>query len=735
MNRAVPCQYCGALIPSGAGTCIICGAEHGHEPAISLSKSDSEKNWDTKKVGTSKAMRRPARRLVAFAMAIVILLAISGGGVAFYGYISYLGIVSAYTSSGAVMFHSDGMLQIYFPALGEPRVIADVSHAMQRGHAPLKADNSADLRFVAYLNKQNLNQNLEWEGNLYLLDLPVLSMGDDERVGGVHLAGNVVYFRFLNSGDRLLLLTSAGDLYLYDYSALKEPFRVLGPEALRNIARVQTRLLDSDVRGIGMVDGRYLLYYKGQSANIQTWEQNLNSETGDPFDLYLINLENESAAPAMVGQDIYRVKDNTGEFERIVFTRRTRMPPLAEYSVYVFHRGSGQSERIADGVRHVVDASAAQSAVLALMPSEETLSFRDLINDDLHESDFAMRMPHWEDYIPEGIDIEDLDYDERDQLFIAFDKDFILYEQMRARETMRPSLREHLREFMLRNDLSFNLELIGPDGSLRISDRIYNRGDDLPALAWGNIESGDILYVRGEREALRQIVMSELTHEQVLELTESKLGVMRHLTEHMPEIFWHTRIGGDSRELFMESGARQIARFLMAGDGIYFSVLQSYRAELGTLYYTFAAGNGAVLYLDEDVAGYIGLSGPQGEWFVYRMVTFGVPYSHDILLSTRGSPVLIATGVCPYSPVKLLGDNAQIIAFFRTDESGGNPGLYIYANGHERFIARDISYLHLYSNNLIYLTRQQGRNMVLYIYQAGQITLLGDRVADAVFFS
>ena len=738
MARNTPCSYCGALVPFGSHVCIICGAGRGHKPAVPSVKSGPEKTWDFKNSGTAGDMRRPWRRLTAFLMAAVMLLVLSGGGVAFHEYTSYLQIVSTYTSSEAILFTSEDSLYIYFPALGEPRAIAEVSSAMRLGRSPLTADASADQRFVAYLNSRSISPNHEWMGDLYLLDLASLSAVGDESAGGLHLASNVVYFRFLPGSDRLLLLTSGGDLYLYDYSALKEPFRVLGPEALRGVTAVQIRHLDRDVRGIGSVSGRYLLYYKGESANTLTWQESVNSDIGNPFDLYIINLENELATPIQIAQRVHRVHDSTGEFERIIFTQRTRPMPQVSHDVHVFHRSSGESELLASGVRHVVDTSAALAAALVLLPSDETLSFRDIINDDLHDSDFAMSMPHWQDYIPpppeDDENFEGYTEEQLEEFFLEFDRDFALYEQMLAREWMRRSLRDDLRSAMQRSNLSFTLEYVTSADSLRIADRIYNRGEDISALVWGDIESGDVLFVRGERESLRQITMSELTHEQVLYLTENELDIARHLTEHMPEILWHTQIGGEARELFIESGTRQISRFLMVGGGVYFSVMHGYMSPLGALYFTDLTGSGSVLYLDEYVVGYIGIAGTRGESLVYRRVTFGNIYSHDIMIATNGGAVMAVTLACPDTPILLLGDNDDIIAFNRTSQSGESSGTYIFTNGQERFISYSISDMTLHSSGLIYFIRY-GRVSGLYVYRAGETTRLEGNIVDAVFLS
>ena len=736
MARNTPCSYCGALVPFGVHVCIICGARRGQEPAISSIKSGFEKAWDSKHVSTPKVMRRPARRMAAFLMAIAVLLVLSGGGVAFREYTAYLQIVSTYTSSEAVLFTGEDNLYIYFPALGYPRAVTEATSAMQLGRAPLAVDSSADRRFVAYLSSRAISPNREWMGDLHLLDLASLSAAGDEFAGGLHLASNVVYFRFLSVGDRLLVLTSGGDLYLYDYSALKEPFRVLGPEALRGVTAMQIRRLDSGVRGIASVSGRYLLYYKGEGANTLTWEQSLEGSAAIPFDLYIINLDNELAPPIESARGIHRMYDNFGEFERFIFTRHVRTSPQVTFDVFVFHRNTGESELLAAGVRHVVDTNAVNSAALVFIPSDETISFRDIINDDLQESDFAMSMPHWQDYIPpppvEDEYFEGYTEEQLEEFFLDFDRDFALYEQMLAREWMRRALRDDLRGAMQRTNLSFTLEYVSSAGSFRIADRIYNRGDDISALAWGDIESGNVLFVRGERESLRQITMSELTHEQVLYLTDNELNITRHLTEHMPEILWHVRIGGESRELFIESGSRQISRFLMIGEGVYFSVMQGYMSTLGALYFTDLTGNGAVLYLDEYVSDYIGLGAPRGGALVYRRVTFGNTYSRDIMIATDGGAVMAATLTCPDTSVEILGENSDIIAFARTSQSTRIPGTYIFVNGQERFISYSISEMTLHSADLIYFIRQDQASG-LYVYRAGEITRLDDNVVDAVF--
>jgi hypothetical protein len=233
---------------------------------------------------------------------------------------------------------------------------------------------------------------------------------------------------------------------------------------------------------------------------------------------------------------------------------------------------------------------------------------------------------------------------------------------------------------------------------------------------------------------MRSIRMSDLSNDRVLELGHEGLDIMRHLTENMPEVLWFHRGSEEVREVFsVESGTRRIARFLMIGEGIYFSVLWDYMAESGTLYNTSTAGGGlgSVVYLDEHVTDYIGISG--GTSLAYRKVTRGDPDRRDISLATEGISRTVAHGTDFDGEVMVLGENADILAYYRTSETLGVRSLY--TNGRqERFIAQLISRTGLHNEEFIYLLRTERAGQSLHIYQAGEIALISENVTDAVFF-
>jgi hypothetical protein len=461
----------------------------------------------------------------------------------------------------------------------------------------------------------------------------------------------------------------------------------------------------------------------------------MEKETGRPFDLYLIDLETEEPSPVSVDTGVYRVLDTMREFERVVLKKRTQMPPFVTYDVFVFHRRGGTNVQIARGVRHVVDASAAMAAILALSPSEEELRFRDLITDDLLDYDQTLTSPLWSDYaLDDEEEIDAVDPAVIQEIYVRYDRDVRLYEEKLARDQLRRSLRQVIRDYMQNNYLSFELFFFDSENNIKLADQIYNRGD-VSALAWGNVEKGIVMYVRGEREEMRSMLMSEIDHTRVLELEYEGIDVMRHFTANMPDILWFHRAAEEPREVFVESGARQIARFLMIEDGVYFSVLWEYMSETGTLYYTSTSGNGAgsVLYLDENVTDYIGISGAAGNSLVYRKVTRGDAGRRDISLATGGSSRVIALATDPEEEVMLLGENADIFAYFRTPETHNARGLYV--NGQqERFIALSISGMGLYNEDLIYLLRDERASRSLHLYRMGETTIVSGDVTGAVFF-
>jgi hypothetical protein len=677
---------------------------------------------------TAREMRRAGRRITALGLILALVLVLGGSAVGVFEYFTYQHIVSQYKAHEAALFRVGSSLLINIPGLPEPELITDeyrVSGSVRRGDS-LHAKSSYDSRFIAYLNNIRTMSRQGLAGDLFLLDLVLLSE-ESESNDGALISTDVVDFRFLPRSDRMLYLTQDGDLILCDYAGMLTPLRMMG--------RTRERLIDTGVSGIGEIDGRYMLYYKGDSpTGACTWQENMETETGRPFDLYIVNFEDENPEPSLVAEGVYRVDDYMREFERVVFTKRTRMPPLAMYDVYVFHRRDARSVLIARDARHIVDASAARASVLCLAPSEETLSFRDIIDDDMVLFDQELQEPYWPDYAPDDdIDVSRLDPAVLDEIYALYDEAQLRYEEKLARDQLRRVLRTDIRNFMQNNYLSFGLFYTDGENTVKLADQIYNRGGDVSALAWGDIEAGVALYVRGEREDMRSVLMSELEYEQVLELGGGQLDVMRYLSMNMPDILWEHKFGEAPREVFAESGARQISRVLMVGEGIYFSVLQGAIDEPGTLYYTAVSGEsaGAVVYLDEHVTEYIGLWGADKASLAYRKITRGMPSGRDISVATGGSARTIAQGTYPYSPVLLLGENADVFAFYRRQDIHSPNELYI-SREFERFIAQGVSEVGLISEELIYLLRE-GADANLDLYRINEITRVSTNV-DAVMF-
>jgi hypothetical protein len=327
-------------MPVGEHICLICGA------AIPSVKSGGEQEW-SHRLKTPRFMRGSGRRITVLGLILMLTLLLCASGVAVYEYFTHQNIVAQYTAEQAVLFQTGDTLQISIPGQAGVSVIT-TNYQVARGirrTAPLSAQSSADNRFIAYLNNRERTPAGDYRGNLYLLDLILLNEGLEENEGAL-LKEGVIDFRFLPGGDSILYLTQEGDLLLCDYSPLTNPLQMMG--------RIREWQLDSGVSGIGVIDGRYLLYYKGAQTNTSTWKENMETETGNPFDLYLINLESEDPDPVRVDTGVYRVLDTMREFERAVIKKRTRMPPLAMYDVFVFHRRDELSVQIARDARHVV---------------------------------------------------------------------------------------------------------------------------------------------------------------------------------------------------------------------------------------------------------------------------------------------------------------------------------------------------------------------------------------------
>ena len=716
------CAYCGAQIPTNHKDCVICGTARGQLPEHAAPER-SDIMW-SEKVGTTQGMYKSRRRLTVIAIIMVFVFVISGTGVAAFQYFSHQFTVTQYAAYNSVIYQTGSTLKINIPTLPQPITVSESFKDAGR----LSAQTSHDRRFIAYLENRTTTNSA---GTLKLLDLIRLDEGSPYLRESVAIMSDIVDYRFLPRSDRIFYLTSSGDLFLCDYSSLKNIFQ-MGE-------RVYMTHLDSNVRGIGDIDNNFLLYYKGDFANTQTWNDNQQTETGTPFDLFIANFNSDDISPTQIAEDVYRVVDSTRDFERIIYTCRTRSAPLTLYDVFAFNRRENQSVQLVRSARHIVDANANSSKVFYLSPAEEVLTFKDLFDDDTAESDQLITEPLLEDFgLGSPEELEALDPAIVDARYELYDQAFQKYAKKLDRDQLRRELRTGLRDFLQNNYLSFELYYADSTEATLLADHIYNRGNDITALVDGNVETGMLVYSRGERDSLQRTVLSELSADDLQTLLQTKLDVIPYLSESMLEGLWYHKIGSEPVEIFLESGARYLDRYFLTNDsnGIYFSSMSTYNSGVGTLYYSSLSPTeaGQVVHVDEDVTDYIGIGGAPNVGLFYRKLTRGAPTMRDILIASAGSARVIATETLADTDAHLLGANNNVLAYYRMAEHQSPHQLYLYFD-QEKFIGGSINDLALYDPETIYLLYGAGNSHELFLYSSGETTLLDQGINNFEFLA
>ena len=728
-SDGIYCAYCGAQIPKNHTSCLICHTERGQSPQHKA--PDDILRWG-ESVGTAHGLYQGRRYVTIIAIIMLFVFVISGTGVAAFQYFGHQYTVAQYAANNSALYRVDNTLKINIPALPQPITI---SEEFASG-AGLAAQTSHDRRFIAYLeNREPIDSRA---GTLMLLDLIRLDNNSPHMREDIAVMTDVVDYRFLPRSDRIFLLTKLGDLYLCNYSSMKN--------LVQMGERVQMQQLDSDVRGIGDINGNHLLYYKGERATTTTWGDNLEAENGTPFDLFIVNFNAENIAPALIAEGVYRVEDSMRDFERIVYTRRTRSAPLTLYDVFVFHRKDGQSTRLVQDARHVVDASANRSAIFYLSPSEETLGFKDFFDDDMVNSDQLLTEPLLADYdldSPEELDA--LDPAIVDERYNRYDIAFQRYVRKLDRDQLRREFRSELRDFLQNDYLSFRLYHANAISTTLLDENIYNHDGDITALVNGDVEAGHLLYSRGERETLQSVRMSELFEDDISELLLGDFDLRQQLSDNMLEGLIYRNVSASTAlvnteeiEIFLESGTRNLDRYFLTNDGkgLYFSSMGSHGSQLGTLYYSSLLPGeiGQVVHLDEDVTDYIGTGAASGSGLFYRKLSRGSGAMLDICVANAGTTSVLAASTLPDTDAMLLGEGNDVLTYYRVSENNAQNQLYLYS-GQERFIGGAVTDLALYNPDTIYLRRGLGAQQELFLYHLGEMKLIDEKITDTAFLA
>ena len=717
------CKNCGALMPHGNHDCVVCGSKGGEKQQKEKQSTDAP-TW-IESLADPVDVRKGKRIPAVFGLLVAVVLAISGTGVAAKEYFAYQRLISLYTAQGAILYRQDdARLKIALPTIRTPLTIGGYLGES----APVSAEQSSGGRFLAYMNNQRQDTSTErWLGDLYLLDLILLD-GTSEKEGRL-LFGDVVDMRFSSRRDYLACVTADGNLMLCDYSAMKDIVRVDPP--------ISSQLIDTEVKGIAGFDGRHLLYFKGDGVAPHTWIANNEGDSGQGLNLYHTVLGEDGTPPVLVGEGLYAIADSTREYDSIIYTKRTRAMPLPLYDVYHYQQRTGQSTRLAAGVRSLVDADASKGAVLYLSPSEETLTFKDLFEDDMLESDNLIQEP---DPVAYGIidqygnELTGIDPIELDELYEKFDADYDAYLLKAERDRLRRYIREELRNFTRSNYLSFKLLYTTGGQTSSLSDHIYNWHGDAKWLARGVVEKSYVLFARGDRASMERRLLSGMSEADIKDVLNNPYPVFQVLAQTMPQVLVYGSPGGEMQEIFTESGHRYLTRFAFTAqeDGFYFSSVER-QNQIGSLYYVTVGSNMAdrVLYVDEDVSGIIGVS---NNGLFYQKIIRGAFSSRSICQASRSQTRVIAAQTDSIDDARLVGENSDILLFSREDTAKNNRRLYLY-DTQERYISQEVEEFVFISPELMYLIRSDGQGRrILCIYDNGEIITLDTDVEDATYF-
>lgn len=580
------CGKCGARLPEGCRFCLICGTKAGQAPEPVPEKvhpMEQVGDYDFfKGIDYQEAVPKPrGKKLLLAAGVVALILIVAAVGVWVWQLLPYVQTAGKSKAQNAIVYVQEGhSLKFRTPTMNKAEEITGTFRAGDTTSSGQLAKSSHDGRYLAYLNKyEGLTDSwMSGKGELYILDLTKNLRPDTPRGEGIHISANVTTNYFFSADDAFVVyLTDNGNLYAYDYLTAWQ--------------------LDTDVKGVYSVGNSQVLYYKGN-------EDNLRSDT-PRADVYLRSIPLEADDKVRIDADVGGILDWTPAFDKILYTQNRWDVESSSYrqDVVSYDVAMHTHEMISMGVARIVHASAADNAVLYLLPQRAVFRYEDFIDDDLEASDREMTEPDIENYpelaefykfYGENSDEEEytdsIDFEVISAQRELYEEDIAAYEQMQDRTALRERIHASIDRLAGQGPIFYELMQYREGVTKKLADHAYTRDTGTATGIQGDVTKNYATYCVAEPGRMKKLRMSESE----AELDSFDAG--RQLREQMPFSLYFSYASQPPVKLFISSQKLMPVDLVVTDkvDGIYFTLQETGNPSAKNELYYAAVKSGSV---------------------------------------------------------------------------------------------------------------------------------------------
>lgn len=543
------CAKCGALLPSGKNTCLVC---HTARSAVSggnvFPMAESNAVYPSpqrdNRVSAHRTLAQWRRWGLSLMGGFLALLVVIGSTQVYNRYFD----TSVFRARDAVIYEEDGQLMLTYPDAVQP---VRVNGVKDRVLLEDGVQASPSGRWLALTGES---------GTLYQLDFTDL-LGDNADVMEAQQIAEKVQESAIYSTttDYLVYLNQEGGLYA---SYLGEIWQ-----------------LDTGVVEVVAVEERRVLYMR-------------RGDKPGQLDLYLDFLPKDGGQWHVVDRDISEVLDWSEGFEQLLYTgKRVQENGETETCLQMFDLSKSTTSTLAVGVDKVLDASAEQGSAVFLSATEHVWRYTDFLDDDIAFSDTRMREPLLENYpqVHQMVNIygddeesmlEDMANDEALlEEYMAYRDDLENWQDKQERDALRQQYRTQLS--MVADELVLYELYTYQNGALTLLDVDVLDTRNLSAEAGTvNAERNYATYQRVDPESVAAEKLSA-----VWEAGTDKVDIVQSFLDNAALELCYTPLNGTPIHVFLqtEEDACRQWRVSPNADGIYF-LTQADEAET-TLYY------------------------------------------------------------------------------------------------------------------------------------------------------
>ncbi|MCL2035189.1 MAG: zinc ribbon domain-containing protein [Oscillospiraceae bacterium] len=693
------CGGCGAILPYGCPSCLVCGLKSGEPPPPAPEFIPEALSG----YGKNGAVAQKSHNDIA--VFCVIICVISLGSTILLWALNALPIFSTgsrYVLTDAVIYQTTGeKLKMMSPLLDVPLEIVDGFHSVQRDLDRPLVKSSPNNRYIAYVNGYAGNRP-DAHGSLYLLDFAGVSPTElSSPVETPVSTGVTDSFFFMDNGGTLVFLTSDGELCATDYSEIV--------------------VLDTEVASVIENSDSKILYAKS-----------LESRAKEAFSLYL--MDTNDRVITFIDTDVSEVADYTQALNRMIYIQEISD---GNRTVMTYNLDTGDNGVLAAGIDRLISCDAATFSAVYQTASRNSLSYDSLILDDHLLPDKALSAPDLDDfpllieyYDIYGIDPKEVEALEQDEDLAeqkaALDAVIEAYDAKLRRDRLRDGIGAEILAFTLENPVLYDLHVSSGGVSTRLAENSYTPFDD----AVFDPSTGTAVFRAAGFQDSRKIPIT--SYERIV----SGISLREYLTHNISDMLFVYHYNGGVLPLHIGDGAYYSGGFALTAkaDGIYFAMgngspIADFYDNMCILYYAPLSGASPVniMMVDERVAG-VGemLDGDRLIYYKDREQEIC-----DLYIMNGSTSERIGSGVS-LSPdfFMILNGNKTLLYCERFDAVRKTGDLFMLTR-QTRQIAGGVTRIHYKNDGLIYFLRG-GHNSGLYAFKSNGLFSIDNNVIAVV---